>query len=293
MCLVRSTLANMCPIKIHFNALDFNECRSEVMFLLMLSVSNFKWKHKWPPENNFRVELWLWAGTSTWHLFNVEHCHLGLTLSLLNFKYHTDFVHASRTYSNVRMKKWEVRASGQVYYITVGQGWHLVGRGGIWLADYGCHKRDDLLPVSEVVGRAVGFRLLDGGALYQGEGRQPLLRQHPLHEGEAASDRPLAGWSTTESPCRTRSADYEQCTGWNIQFKRELWLATWHHREVLIHSLWILVQLLPTHAHYKSYLSYVTLCLCANLATQASWYNKNITIPHMTAILVLLLCAEV
>ena len=30
-----------------------------------------------------------------------------------------------------------------------------------------------------------------------------------------------------------------------------------------------------------------------NLATQASWYNKNIKIPHMTAILVLLLCAEV
>ena len=29
-----------------------------------------------------------------------------------------------------------------------------------------------------------------------------------------------------------------------------------------------------------------------NLAAQASWYNKSITIPHMKAILVLLLCAE-
>ena len=39
MCLVRSTIANLCPIMIHFNALDFNVCRSEeVMFLLTLSV---------------------------------------------------------------------------------------------------------------------------------------------------------------------------------------------------------------------------------------------------------------
>ena len=29
MCLVRSTIANLCPIMNHFNALDFNECRSE------------------------------------------------------------------------------------------------------------------------------------------------------------------------------------------------------------------------------------------------------------------------
>ena len=50
----------------------------------------------------------------------------------------------------------EVKASEQVYYITVGQGWHLVGRGGIWLADYGCHKRDDLLPVSESLGVRLG-----------------------------------------------------------------------------------------------------------------------------------------
>ena len=39
MCLVRSTIANLSPIMIHFNALDFKECRSEeVMFLLTLSV---------------------------------------------------------------------------------------------------------------------------------------------------------------------------------------------------------------------------------------------------------------
>ena len=42
MCLVRSILANLCPIKIHFNALDFSVCRSEeVMFLLTLSVFSF------------------------------------------------------------------------------------------------------------------------------------------------------------------------------------------------------------------------------------------------------------
>ena len=39
MYLVRSILANLCPIMIHFNALDCNMCRSrEVMFLLTLSV---------------------------------------------------------------------------------------------------------------------------------------------------------------------------------------------------------------------------------------------------------------
>ena len=38
--LARSTIANVCPIMINFNALDFNECHSEeVMFLLTLSVS--------------------------------------------------------------------------------------------------------------------------------------------------------------------------------------------------------------------------------------------------------------
>ena len=40
MCLIRSTIANLCPIMVHSNTLDFNECRSEeVMFLLTLSVS--------------------------------------------------------------------------------------------------------------------------------------------------------------------------------------------------------------------------------------------------------------
>ena len=29
MCLVRSIIANLCPIVIHVNALDFNVCRSE------------------------------------------------------------------------------------------------------------------------------------------------------------------------------------------------------------------------------------------------------------------------
>ena len=39
MCLVRSIFANLCPIMIHLNALDFNVCRfEEVMFLLTLSV---------------------------------------------------------------------------------------------------------------------------------------------------------------------------------------------------------------------------------------------------------------
>ena len=39
MCLVRSSIAKLCPNMIHFDALDFSECRSEeVMFLLMLSV---------------------------------------------------------------------------------------------------------------------------------------------------------------------------------------------------------------------------------------------------------------
>ena len=39
MWLVRTTIAYLCPIMIHFNALDFDKCRSkEVMFLLTLSV---------------------------------------------------------------------------------------------------------------------------------------------------------------------------------------------------------------------------------------------------------------
>ena len=39
MCLVRSIIANLCPVMIHLNALDFNLCRSEeVMFLLTLRV---------------------------------------------------------------------------------------------------------------------------------------------------------------------------------------------------------------------------------------------------------------
>ena len=37
MCLVRRTMANLCPIMIHFNALDFNECRSE-------EVISFFWR---------------------------------------------------------------------------------------------------------------------------------------------------------------------------------------------------------------------------------------------------------
>ena len=37
MCLVRTTIANLCPIMIHFNALDFNECRSE-------EVISFFWR---------------------------------------------------------------------------------------------------------------------------------------------------------------------------------------------------------------------------------------------------------
>ena len=41
MCLVKSIIANICQIMIHFHALDFNVCRSEERsdkFLLMLSV---------------------------------------------------------------------------------------------------------------------------------------------------------------------------------------------------------------------------------------------------------------
>ena len=39
MCLVMSIMANLCPIMIHFCALDFNVCRSEeVKFLLTLTV---------------------------------------------------------------------------------------------------------------------------------------------------------------------------------------------------------------------------------------------------------------
>ena len=38
MCLVRSTVANLCQIMIHFIALDFSECRSEEVFLLTISV---------------------------------------------------------------------------------------------------------------------------------------------------------------------------------------------------------------------------------------------------------------
>ena len=34
MCLVRRTIAYLCPIMIHFNALDFNECRSEEVISL-------------------------------------------------------------------------------------------------------------------------------------------------------------------------------------------------------------------------------------------------------------------
>ena len=38
-CLIRSTIANLCPIMVYFNTLDFNECRSEeVIILLTLSV---------------------------------------------------------------------------------------------------------------------------------------------------------------------------------------------------------------------------------------------------------------
>ena len=40
MCLSKMTLANLCQNMIHFDAVDFSECRSEeVMFLLTLSVS--------------------------------------------------------------------------------------------------------------------------------------------------------------------------------------------------------------------------------------------------------------
>ena len=39
MCLLRITLASLCPNMIHFDEVDFSECRSEeVMFLLTLSV---------------------------------------------------------------------------------------------------------------------------------------------------------------------------------------------------------------------------------------------------------------
>ena len=29
MCLIRSIIANLCPIMLHFNGLDFSECRSK------------------------------------------------------------------------------------------------------------------------------------------------------------------------------------------------------------------------------------------------------------------------
>ena len=48
MCLVRSTIANLCPIMIHFDALDFSECRSEeVLFCFCFfwcSVYIFSWE---------------------------------------------------------------------------------------------------------------------------------------------------------------------------------------------------------------------------------------------------------
>ena len=52
MCLVRSSIANLCPIMSHFNALDFIECRSEeVMFLLMLSVDS------WPNSSHLFLSI--------------------------------------------------------------------------------------------------------------------------------------------------------------------------------------------------------------------------------------------
>ena len=43
MCLIRRTIANLCPIIKHCNALDCSECRSEkVMFLLTLSVCTWR-----------------------------------------------------------------------------------------------------------------------------------------------------------------------------------------------------------------------------------------------------------
>ena len=39
MCLIKSIIANLCPIMIHFNALDFSECRSnEVINVFCRSV---------------------------------------------------------------------------------------------------------------------------------------------------------------------------------------------------------------------------------------------------------------
>ena len=69
MCLVRRTIANLCPIMIHCNALDFNECCSEevIKFLLTLSVypgcgrcaallSNFVLHAVW------RIDVTSWPG---------------------------------------------------------------------------------------------------------------------------------------------------------------------------------------------------------------------------------------
>ena len=66
MCLVRSIIANLWPIKSHFNALDFNVCRSE-------EVLSFFWRSVYYSPNCFlsvvHVRFWFWFDLIWFHVF--------------------------------------------------------------------------------------------------------------------------------------------------------------------------------------------------------------------------------
>ena len=67
--LARSTIANVCPIMIHFNALDFNECRSE-------EVISFFWRsvyhHNHPDVNKPLLVLGYKSMKIFYSLFSLE-----------------------------------------------------------------------------------------------------------------------------------------------------------------------------------------------------------------------------
>ena len=53
MCLVKSIIANLCPIMIHFCALDFNMCRSEEVISFSVYISLNLSSHNEPVFHNF------------------------------------------------------------------------------------------------------------------------------------------------------------------------------------------------------------------------------------------------
>ena len=61
MFLVRSTIANLCLIMIHFNALDFSECRSEEVMFLSIFMGHTVWQ-----QNGEHVSTYLEEKICRW-----------------------------------------------------------------------------------------------------------------------------------------------------------------------------------------------------------------------------------